>query len=193
MGAVLRTLPMALALTFSLLIPGCNQESTEVSTGNVRIVEGGEEFPLEIPPEFRYPGSSMVFLSTFEGSDYWTRPETTASLRTEDSLNAVANYYQEIIGRSAWNIIQSRRTPDAALFMVESGYRSLLTIIIRPEASASGKDREGREDRNAGKNANHGPGGEHDRDSEINPASDVPSEVPGPTIVKLYMKQSGSD
>ena len=128
----------------------------------------------------RYPGSEMVFLSTFEGSSVWTRPETTASIRTQDSLNAVANYYQEVIRTSGWQVIQSRRTGEAALFMAESGYRNLLTVIIRPELYEDDKgSRDGQQD-----------------EVRSAPGADLPepsTEVAGPTRIKLYLKQSNSD
>ncbi len=152
----------------------CDRKSNEIRTGNVRIVEGGESFPLEIPPEFKYPGSEIVFASTFEGSSFWTRPETTASLRTDDSLNAVANYYRQSIEQSGWTIIQSRKNPEAVLFMAESGYKNLLTIIIRPELAQDAERSE-----------------EEALTSEQ--TDQAMAEVSGPTRVKLYLKQSGAD
>lgn len=167
-------------MALALVANQCKDGNNEIRTGNIRIVEGGQEFPLEIPPEFRYPGSEMVFLSTFEGSSVWTRPETTASIRTQDSLNAVANYYQEVIRTSGWQVIQSRRTGEAALFMAESGYRNLLTVIIRPELYEDDKgSRDGQQD-----------------EVRSAPGADLPepsTEVAGPTRIKLYLKQSNSD
>ncbi|HBS06558.1 MAG TPA: hypothetical protein DEA96_16435 [Leptospiraceae bacterium] len=165
---------------FALILPlagliQCDKKSNEIRTGNVRIVEGGESFPLEIPPEFKYPGAQLVFASTFEGSSFWTRPETTASLRTEDSLNAVANYYRQSIETSGWTIIQSRKNPDAVLYMAESGYKNLLTIIIRPEVSGES------------------PRPEHEEALTSEQTDQAMAEVAGPTRVKLYLKQSGAD
>lgn len=171
-----RLIPIIALLVWAFFGGQCKDGNNEIRTGNIRIIEGGQEFPLEIPPEFRYPGSEMVFLSSFEGSSVWTRPETTASIRTEDSLNAVANYYQEVIRTSGWQVIQSRRTSEAVLFMAESGYRNLLTVIIRPELFEA---RQSRED-----------------EIQNEPGSDVSepaAEVEGPTRIKLYLKQSNSD
>lgn len=181
-------LSIGMAMVLALLAAGCSPENNEIRTGNVRIVEGGERFPLEIPPEFKYPGAEMVLSSTFEGSSFWTRPETTASLRTGDSLNAVANYYRQTVEHSGWTIIQSKNTPEAVLLMAESGYKNLLTIIVRPELADPGKGRKNGQERvmDSGRNP--------DSDPSMDPRADAPEgETSGPTVIKLYLKQSGAD
>ncbi|MCB1302818.1 MAG: hypothetical protein KDK37_00990 [Leptospiraceae bacterium] len=175
---IMRTLRkrVILALLSACMLPvlaGCELSDTEISTGNVKIIQGGNRFPLEIPPEFNYPGSNLVFSSLFEGSSYYNRPETTVSLRTDDSFLAVLNYYEGIVKKSGWSIIQSRRTENAMLLMLESGYRNLLTIIVRPVISPSAPTRR--------------PDGE----GAVTPQE--PADLPGPTLVKLYLKQSGAE
>lgn len=129
----------------------------------------------------------MVLSSTFEGSSFWTRPETTASLRTADSLNAVANYYRETVEQSGWTIIQSKNTEEAVLLMAESGYKNLLTIIVRPELAGPAKETSSGQKRVMDS-------GQEVSDPSVDPLAKAPEgEVSGPTVIKLYLKQSGAE
>lgn len=87
--------------------------------------------PEQVPADFRYPGSEPTMSGSVEDESFFAPSEGVILFQSKDSVEKIEGYYQNVIQKYGWNIIQSRRDKGEALLMSESPFRKLVTVIIR--------------------------------------------------------------
>lgn len=122
------------ALIFLFTGPVMGKDAgTAYEFNNIKLNLNPQDFPEELTSIFYYPNSKVIISGLAGKEKYLSAMEGAILLETNDTADQVQDYYIKEIQKNGWRIIQSQKTDDGRLIMVESSFRNLVTIILRGE------------------------------------------------------------